>query len=41
LKTIERAYNKKPKGLSMGYDQCPADDNGGSLVSITGAMLYV
>jgi len=41
LKTIERAYNKKPKGLSMGYDQCPADVNGGSLVSITGALLYV
>ena len=41
LKTIERAYNKKPKGFSMGYDQCPADVKGGSLVSITGALLYV
>jgi len=41
LKTIERAYNKKSKGFSMGYDQCPADVKGGSLVSITGALLYV
>ncbi|MEG3594234.1 MAG: AmmeMemoRadiSam system protein B [Chloroflexota bacterium] len=41
LKTIERAYKKKPKGFSMGYDQCPADVKGGSLVSITGALLYV
>ncbi|MBR62143.1 MAG: AmmeMemoRadiSam system protein B [Dehalococcoidia bacterium] len=41
LKTIECAYNKPAKGFAMGYDQCPADVNGGSLVSITGALLYV
>ena len=27
-------------GESMGYEQCPADVNGGSLVSIVGALLY-
>ncbi len=27
-------------GVSMGYDQCPADHNGGSVVSIAGALLY-
>ena len=27
-------------GESMGYDQCPADAAGGSLVSIVGALLY-
>ena len=27
-------------GESMGYDQCPADVEGGSLVSIVGALLY-
>ena len=27
-------------GESMGYEQCPADANGGSLVSIVGALLY-
>ena len=27
-------------GESMGYDQCPADADGGSLVSIAGALLY-
>ena len=41
LKTIEKAYNESPKGFAIGYDQCPADVNGGSLVSITGALLYV
>lgn len=40
MKTIERAYGQKAKGFSMGYDQCPADINGGSLVTITGALLY-
>ena len=28
------------EGESMGYDQCPADVNGGSVVSIVGALLY-
>ena len=27
-------------GVHMGYDQCPADPNGGSVVSIAGALLY-
>ena len=27
-------------GVPMGYDQCPADHNGGSVVSIAGALLY-
>lgn len=28
------------KGISTGYAQCPADADGGSLVSIAGALLY-
>ena len=28
------------RGQSMGYAQCPADAEGGSVVSITGALLY-
>ncbi len=28
------------KGESLGYTQCPADANGGSLVSIVGVLLY-
>ena len=27
-------------GISMGYDQCPADASNGSVVSIAGALLY-
>ena len=27
-------------GVSMGYDQCPADEVNGSVVSIAGALLY-
>lgn len=27
-------------GIHMGYDQCPADASNGSIVSITGALLY-
>jgi len=27
-------------GISLGYDQCPADARGGSVVSIAGALLY-
>ena len=28
------------RGESLGYAQCPADDDGGSLVSIAGVLLY-
>ncbi|MBI3744118.1 MAG: AmmeMemoRadiSam system protein B [Chloroflexi bacterium] len=28
------------RGVSTGYDQCPADEDGGSLVSIAGAVLF-
>jgi|TARA_B100001750_G_scaffold247721_1_gene274513 AmmeMemoRadiSam system protein B len=28
------------KGISVGYDQCPADQQGGSVVSIAGTLLY-
>jgi|DewCreStandDraft_1066081.scaffolds.fasta_scaffold00564_5 AmmeMemoRadiSam system protein B len=28
------------QGRSMGYDQCPADPEGGSLVSVVGAVLW-
>ena len=28
------------RGMHMGYDQCPADATNGSVVSITGALLY-
>lgn len=28
------------KGESLGYDQCPADEQNGSVVSIAGALLY-
>jgi AmmeMemoRadiSam system protein B len=28
------------RGQSFGYDQCPADDQNGSVVSIVGALLY-
>ena len=33
-------YLEGTKGESLGYDQCPADSQGGSLVSIAGALLY-
>ena len=35
LKLLEDA-----KGESLGYDQCPADTENGSVVSIVGALLY-
>ena len=35
LKLLEGATGK-----SLGYAQCPADVNGGSIVSIVGAALY-
>jgi AmmeMemoRadiSam system protein B len=41
LEVLRRAHGKPARGMSMGYEQCPADDSGGSLVSIAGALLYV
>ena len=32
--------DKRLHGESLGYDQCPADSQGGSVVSIAGALLY-
>ena len=32
-------FLREPCGVVMGYDQCPADPQGGSLVSIAGAVL--
>lgn len=40
LEVLRRAHGKPARGVSMGYDQCPADPEGGSLVSIAGAVLY-
>ena len=40
LEVLRRAHGAPASGLAMGYDQCPADDDGGSLVSIAGALLY-
>ncbi len=40
LEVLRRAYGAPASGLAMGYDQCPADEDGGSLVSIAGALLY-
>ena len=37
---LECLSGKKILGESMGYDQCPADAQGGSVVSIAGALLY-
>ena len=37
---LEFLKNKELFGESMGYDQCPADAQGGSVVSIAGALLY-
>ena len=37
---LEYLSGRKLRGESMGYDQCPADAEGGSLVSIAGALLY-
>ena len=41
LEVLRRAHGKPARGMSMGYAQCPADDSGGSLVTIAGALLYV
>ncbi len=40
LEVLRRAGGGPVDGVSMGYDQCPADEDGGSLVSIAGALLY-
>lgn len=37
---LEYLSGKNLRGESMGYDQCPADERGGSVVSIAGALLY-
>ena len=37
---LECLSGRKILGESMGYDQCPADAQGGSVVSIAGALLY-
>ena len=37
---LEYLKGKVILGESMGYDQCPADAQGGSVVSIAGALLY-
>jgi AmmeMemoRadiSam system protein B len=33
-------YLEGTRGESLGYDQCPADATGGSVVSIAGVLLY-
>ena len=40
LRYMERAGMRVVQGEEFGYDQCPADEQGGSLVSIVGALLY-
>ena len=37
---LECLSEESLQGESMGYDQCPADPQGGSVVSIAGALLY-
>ena len=37
---LEYLNGKRLRGESMGYDQCSADSQGGSVVSIAGALLY-
>ena len=37
---LECLKGENLRGESMGYDQCPADARGGSVVSIAGALLY-
>ena len=37
---LEYLHGRSLRGESMGYDQCPADPQGGSVVSIAGALLY-
>lgn len=37
---LEYLNGKDLRGESMGYDQCPADARGGSVVSVAGALLY-
>ena len=38
--TLEYLNGKQLSGESMGYDQCSADSQDGSVVSIAGALLY-
>ena len=40
LRYLERSGRSGVWGEAMGYDQCPADEWGGSLVSIIGVLLY-
>ena len=40
LRYLERAGMSSLSGEEFGYDQCPADERGGSLVSIVGVLLY-
>ena len=40
LRYLERAGMTSLSGEEFGYDQCPADEWGGSLVSIVGVLLY-
>lgn len=37
---LEYLNGRSLRGETMGYDQCPADPQGGSVVSIAGALLY-
>ena len=37
---LELLRGRRLRGESMGYDQCPADERGASVVSIAGALLY-
>ena len=40
LEVLRRAFDAPVSGVAMGYDQRPADRDGGSFVSIAGALLY-
>ena len=40
LRYLERAGMTSLSGEELGYDQCPADERNGSLVSIVGVLLY-
>ena len=37
---VESELIEGSKGISVGYDQCPADQEGSSVVSIAGTLLY-
>ena len=38
MRLLERLYGAPPRGTVVGYDQCPADADGGSVVTIAGAL---